>query len=574
MIARTVARPADSWRIGLRRSLGLPIALGLLAVVAIVPPAGDFPLNDDWVYARMVRELVENHTFFVHPFSFALAITSTVWGALFASVFGASHTVLRCSTLLLAGVAVWATARGARECDLPRASAFLCGALVLANPIFLNLSYTFMTDVPSAAWLSLAGWFQLRALRGRRPSDALWGGAFLTIAIGTRQIGVVVIAAFLLTEVVSSIRDRRRPDARLLLAFAAPLVVGGALYWTAFAPALGDTVSAWPAGRARPTILESVPRLLHHGAAALVYMGLFTLPIGLGRLAALAARADHRSLGQWVAFALVCIGMLLGSANLVHGRLAIERMPMLPNVLYDLGTGPFTLRDVFLIADNTPVSLGPWWWAIHLLATASAGLLIVDVLSVLWRWGAGGEEPLGERWLFLTAWVGSLTLLPYYLITETLFDRYLLAALPPVTILAAGCRPRADSGRVLWTAWVGTLAIFVFSLACVQDYLAWNTARWKAIDHLRFERGIPALQIDGGFEYNGMYLSEEFRRRHAATQFWDMGAGWFWVLEETRYSVFASYIPGCRPETSFPYRSWLGFETRHLFVVHCEPSPI
>jgi hypothetical protein len=113
-----------------------------------VSPVADFPLNDDWVYAEIVRDLLEARRFYEHPDRGSRVITLVGWGALASSIFGFSHTVLRCSTLVLALVATWATTRGALQNDLPRPLAFLCGAMLLANPVFLNLAYAFMSDVP------------------------------------------------------------------------------------------------------------------------------------------------------------------------------------------------------------------------------------------------------------------------------------------------------------------------------------------------------------------------------------------------------------------------------------------
>ena len=107
-------RSIGRWCFG--ASVFCPIVLAMIATVCLVVPRCNFPLNDDWVYAKTIQRLLEEHRYVRHPFSHALAIGQTLWGALFAAVFGFNFVVLRASTLVLALVALWATARCALEC--------------------------------------------------------------------------------------------------------------------------------------------------------------------------------------------------------------------------------------------------------------------------------------------------------------------------------------------------------------------------------------------------------------------------------------------------------------------------
>ncbi len=214
------------------------------------------------------------------------------------------------------------------------------------------------------------------------------------------------------------------------------------------------------------------------------------------------------------------------------------------------------------------------------MALCSTALLLVDVVPSLARHVFGRRdarapaqaenEAYRARTLFLALWIGAVVFLPYRLVTERLYDRYLLLTLFPVAILAVGSLKPAGRGARR-TAWIGAGLAFVFSLFCVQDYLAWNTARWQAVDYLRFERGLGETEIDGGFEYNGSYLSAEHRKRYGMTSFWAQGPGRFWLLEETRYAVYMTDVPACEQLKDFPYFSWLRMETRSVFAVHCVP---
>jgi len=149
----------------------LPATGLVLLTLLLVGPGGDFPLNDDWVYATTACTFLEEHQLVRHPFAGPLALVHTLVGRPLHGVFGASFEALRASTLVLAVVTMWAVAKSAAECGASRGIAVLCAATLLANPIFLNLSYTVMSDVSFLALWTLAGLFYLRALAIRRSAD-------------------------------------------------------------------------------------------------------------------------------------------------------------------------------------------------------------------------------------------------------------------------------------------------------------------------------------------------------------------------------------------------------------------
>ena len=107
------------------------------------------------------------------------------------------------------------------------------------------------------------------------------------------------------------------------------------------------------------------------------------------------------------------------------------------------------------------------------------------------------------------------------------YDRYLIPLLPPLMMSvsvgsgAAG-RPGFPSpaiGLALMLAYGG------FSVAATHDYLSWNRARWKALDHLINDERIPAERIDGGFEFNGWH---SYRDGYEDWKY-EPEKSWYWV---------------------------------------------
>ena len=76
---------------------------GLFALLAAaVGPLHNFPIGDDWEYARTVQRLLATGEFYRSPLVQATALFPAAWGALFAAALGFSFNTLRLSTLPLA----------------------------------------------------------------------------------------------------------------------------------------------------------------------------------------------------------------------------------------------------------------------------------------------------------------------------------------------------------------------------------------------------------------------------------------------------------------------------------------
>src|SRR5260370_16617055 len=85
------------------RRLWPPVACLLLfaLLVVLANPLHDFPMGDDWEYARTVQRLLTTGQFYRSPVVQTTAFFPAIWGALFSSILGFSFTTLRLSTLPL-----------------------------------------------------------------------------------------------------------------------------------------------------------------------------------------------------------------------------------------------------------------------------------------------------------------------------------------------------------------------------------------------------------------------------------------------------------------------------------------
>src|SRR5712675_1483528 len=80
------------------------LLFGLLVVA--INPLHDFPMGDDWEYARTVQRLITTGKFYRSPVVQATVFFPALWGALFSWLLGFSFITLRLSTLPLAAGAL------------------------------------------------------------------------------------------------------------------------------------------------------------------------------------------------------------------------------------------------------------------------------------------------------------------------------------------------------------------------------------------------------------------------------------------------------------------------------------
>jgi 4-amino-4-deoxy-L-arabinose transferase-like glycosyltransferase len=491
------------------------LALAMAALIAVVPPAGEFPINDDWNHAGAARSLFERGRLEVAATTSASLVLQAFWGSLFAHLFGFSFTTLRASTLVLAFAAVAGCYVLLRDLLDPW-RALLGALLLLFNPLFVNLSYSFMTDVP---FLALAIWALVcyaRALRGERPSPA-WLAAGSALSAGAfliRQPGAMLpLAALLGLLLTRGARAGTNPiHLMAVLGPLLPALLVGAYFDAQRGPIrqepLRSTLDFW--SEHGPGMLGVVLARL---AAVFSTLGLFALAPSLGALAArwasgaLAGAGSGRSrwpggLSPW--WVRVSAGLLL---TLLVGfvlRSAIFEEPLLFPHLRDVLT-----ERGFLVLSGYYNGTLP-----ESIVVPSSGLALVTVAAMLGAalFALGLPVALTRgiiRGPAVVPLLFGLLMLGLVISYHDIYDRYVLAMLPSVLLIAL-IGMRLEAGTVRRKLWgtaitlVGIAILATWSIWWEREYLERRAALWKAGLAL-VERGIPSEEIDGGFEWNGWH---------------------------------------------------------------------
>jgi hypothetical protein len=553
----TPAARARAWFGGLdRRDLRnlFWIVEGWLAVLLLVSPQHEFPTIDDYLYAGSVRDMLATGRFLMPDFSQANLFGLTVWGALWAKVFGFSFTSLTMSTLVWALAGLLAFYGLARRLGVGPGGALLGTALLGLNPLFVHLSYSFMTDVPFLAAVLLACYCYVRGIQHGRLGWVVAGGLFAGYAYLIRQFGVLVPLAFGAYLVGVGLWTRQWRGRALLLTAVVPGIIMGLWwwFWTRVTPPTGAAGAA--AGRAAAFIGQPV-WLQVFLVRAFCLLPLTALSAGV------ALPLPRR---RWWPAVLLAAGLLVllywaddpariwigvGDPPFIaqFGPLRV-RLPQQP---FSFGAvGNIVQRDGFDFAefgyDQVPIWSVEAWRALWVAGAGLALLLVTAIAGSLWdglRAARARTPPGPEAALYLLGaliWGVSLAFL------GDLFDRYILAFLPFV-ILFVVRGARAWDRRAWATSLVALALVASFSLPAQADYLDHNSTRWQAAAWVEARTG-------------------------------QVHAGWNWAhwghADSALYQVVNTPTAGWVPGRRFPYLSRLsGFTTRYVYAESAPGAP-
>ena len=506
------------------------LLFGLL--VALANPLHDFPMGDDWEYARTVQRLITTGQFYRSPVVQATAFFPAVWGALFAWLLGFSFTTLRLSTLPLAAgtLAVFYLILGELGFEPERR---VLGTLALmVTPLFVFNALSFMTDVPFLFWVVASLWCSLRAFRLGRASWLLAGSACAALAFLTRQLGLALTPAAALLVLIY--RPRAEWPRWLAASLLLPLAVAAAFFaWQALARQTTWADSTITGTGTLDFIfnIQLPAALARRVVVMLLSVNMYLLPLWLAFALQWrpAWRAFNRQ-GRWLRLAgggLVVFFL----ASVTYFGVRGDWWPYTRGSLTNAGLWPALAYFAFPHDVRPPFVPEPFWIALTYLG---ALLAVVFAVSLLARVAGANPAPLAslslskeerkrstnarayvEDWLRRARAVGParaviylshLALLALVLVYPLFVERYFLPFLPGAIILlleaTRGLRPSFK------LAGAALLLAGIFSVGLMWDYFDWHAARWAGSQAL-VAQGVPPEKLDAGYEWTGWLLSDE-----------------------------------------------------------------
>lgn len=524
------------------------IVLSILWAVGIliVDPEGDFPLNDDWAYARGVKSFVEEGKLVLDTWPAMTLISQIGLGIIYCELFGFSFEVLRWSTLINSLLCLWLYYWLLLRFTTPGIALFATTVL-LFNPLYFSLSFTFMTEVHFLLLLMCLFLSFFRYVETSRDRYLIWATLFSILATLLRQPGLLAplacgIALLLYTQdwrgrVVSllpfliSFVTLKLYDLWIRKDYPELFRVGGAQDLI-----VNLTTRSWG---------ETLPSVLNLGLTP----GLFLLPLIILLLPGVTG------VRKWVLW--ITAEVVLGGSILLWFYLGIFPQG---NVFYNLGLGPKTLKGYYY-GPEAP-RLDEWWWNVVLNYVAVVG--VGGIILLLWRALPKGvfsfsKTDNGRRaikwWMlvfYCAFYTGVATLITYP------FDRHTLPLIPFVAVLMVPQRRVRAIGYGI-VAFVCLLVFTAFSIAATHDYLAWNRIRKEANEYLREVDNIPPTFIDAGFELNGWLQAGPERT-------WSNSRSW-WFVTEDDYALTLKPVGGYKWYRTYYFPQLLPPKRGELYIL-------
>jgi hypothetical protein len=291
-----------------------------------------------------------------------------------------------------------------------------------------------------------------------------------------------------------------------------------------------------------------------------LYLGLFLMPFLIWWLRPIISKYTVR---ERLIFFLVAV---VYGVDLTVTLLFVKKtVPLLPNIFYNFGLGVPTLRDVHLLGlPHLPALPSYVWIMITGLAVISSSLLagmVVCWFIKLKRTYTDDSKKIKDRIAFFTLAAGFLYIIPN-VVTIT-FDRYLIPLIP-LGVLFLVLLEKDTNIKPVVPIKVSSKVIFVlftlFSITATHDYLAWNRARWQALNHLTQQEQLSPEEIDGGFEFNGWYLYDYDYQEHS-------DKSWWWVIDD-EYLVSFGPVEGYYEIDRYEFTRWLPPRKDYIFLLH------
>jgi dolichyl-phosphate-mannose-protein mannosyltransferase len=530
-----------------------------LAMTVLVNPIGDFPLNDDWCYGKTVHSLIVDKDLEFPKWGAPTLIAQVLWGALFCLPYGFSFTALRFSTLVLSLTGILLTYQIFKQLFASPKTAFIAALLICVNPLYFLLSNSFMTDVPFYAVSMIAVLAYIRAIKNDSVKWVIIATIAACIAILIRQVGLVIPVAFALTIIYKDglkYKTILKAFLPVLAAIAVYVLYLKLMQATIGLPGVHDyKFKELIAIITHPTI-GNVIHTLKRSVGCMIYLGLFCLPfLFVNTIKRFKAAGKKQRI---IFFASIFVISCLLTVFLILKK---TLMPIYGNIIYDFGLGPALLYDTYVLELPNLTKASPIFWIIVTAVSVLSGAVLIDSLIFSAINLVKSDKTPDRTEVKYPAVFAIITGILYFapLAITSYFDRYLIFLIPLVMIfIFAGTNTVSATGKTSFVVGFIVAILFAcFTLAGTHDYLAWNRARWQALNRLTTEQDISPHMIDGGFEFNGWNRDPSYPEKFIRK---------WWVYRDDYVIAFGD-IEGYKKTSEYPYQKWLPFGNDKIVVL-------
>ncbi|MBI1836258.1 MAG: glycosyltransferase family 39 protein [Flavobacteriia bacterium] len=529
-----------------KRYFWLGIFFVFIAVELFINPTGNYPLNDDWAYAKTIKYYLDTNHIKISNFIAVPFLTQLIFGVFTCKIFGFSFFVLRLITLFISFCTIAAINEIFKEFSFKPPLRFLLLIFLLLNPIFLYLSNTFLPDIYIVFFSVLAVFFMIKYWK---TDNYLFFILFIISSVSvtlTRQIGVTIPFAFFIGEIIQGNKNFKLILLALLPFF---ITISSLLCYQYFAtihhvlPSNYNLQIETLFRQLKTNPFKLIVTTIYYLLTSCMCLGLMLFPFVLANFKKHILFFCYRK----SIFLLLLIGIFV----LVKVLIFHKFLPFVGNVFHDKGIGPIIMTGNELETE-IPLYLQFFYGLLSCLGLISFCL----VVQSCYRFFKPNNCKSQRNFILFFG-----ILAPIYLLIVSLNyanDRYLVFILPLLLIcyLISG---HTQIKLLLFGTIFIPLSFYV--IVSISNNFKIHNCRWKAISILRNELNIPVSKIDGGFEFNAYFLEEEgvYNPTHQGR--------WWWIKEDTYVVSTKAYKKGFLPVKKLQTGVFLSSNYKALYIL-------
>jgi hypothetical protein len=514
----------------------------------VVNPTGNFPLNDDWAYAKSVETLSNKHVFDIGWWPAMSLLTHTLWGFIFIKIFGFSFFVLRLSILCLSLITILYVEKFIYQLVQSKLTALLGALCLFFNPLFFNLSNSYMTDVSFLSFFFFSIYHYHQFFLHAKRISLIWLTFFALATIFVRQLGLIIPLSLL---VVNGVRFFLSKEKYLEFIFA--IVLCGICFLTLYiferhyVPKLIDKAPYQGIffSKTKSKISLDFKNLfmtfVYVTTVFYYYSGLFLFPI----LGFSALRIIKNFIRSKLIITVPLFLFFLFFLSKTHFWYPIG------NLIYNCGLGVELTFDVFLLKINeNHAEVNAFTSILKLISIIGSLLFTLFLLSRLNSNLKITKEILLRH--HFSIWIIILFLSYSFLISVSygFFDRYSL--LPALLICIFFFKYINIKIHVLNSLFVAIFAYF--SIFATKDYFNFHKANQDLANYLKIEKNIKPENINAGFEdflWN-LYDSTSIKKFESKSQ---------------EYCISFGDAPNYHKIKEFNYQRYFPYRNEKLYIL-------
>lgn len=514
----------------------------------IINPFGEFPLNDDWAYSNAIDNYIKSAHIQFSIWQGFPDLPRFFIGVLLCKWFGFSLSLLKLTTVIYFLASLFVFYKILSAINIKSEFRFPALLLFTFNPLSITLTNSYLSDMFQLLLTLLTFYIALLYLQKDKLKFALAYLLTAVIAVLSRQIALVV-PAILFVLVFFTLRESKSKTIFFLISFLVTIatLLGYeclAKQWEILPGNYYLQIQAIYQSFKNPSV-HLMKTLGYNFITSTICLGIFILPFTISKFkkAIRMVKENRFELILFTCYILSILYKVFYTNNV---------LPFVGNIFYHLGVGPIIMNG-FNTDEPTKLSLlaSVIWILLNLAGGISFFVSSYYILNKI-------KQNVSEKSYLINYFYSGLIL--FYLIPlcfNYANDRYLLILFPFYFI--AYCHSVDTISPKLF--YVSLVPLFYFSIALNYNYIQINKARQTAETHLLQELKIKPEEIDGGFEFNGRYLSQQhvnYNPHHTGQ--------WWWV-HDNKFVISPRQLNGYSVESEYKVNNLPPIQINSIFVL-------